>query len=85
MADCFIRIYYRDACEKLWGEELKDLIEDRGRRGYLLWLYQLYFHHFLKGVGPLVVRPDSGDPATTVLKVLNILGIEHQCYSTLNT
>ena len=32
-ADCFIRVLCRDACEKLWGEELKDLVEDRGRRG----------------------------------------------------
>nr|CAB65409.1 pre-B-cell colony-enhancing factor [Suberites domuncula] len=46
-----------DACEKLWGEELKDLVEDRGRRG----------------AGPLVVRPDSGDPPTVVVKVLDIL------------
>ncbi len=28
----------------------------------------------LIGVGPLVVRPDSGDPPTVVVKVLNILG-----------
>jgi len=27
------------------------------------------------GVGPLVVRPDSGDPPTTIIKVLTILGI----------
>lgn len=47
-----------DACEKLWGEELKGLVEDRGKRD----------------VGPLVVRPDSGDPPTTVLRVLDILG-----------
>ncbi|XP_065918647.1 nicotinamide phosphoribosyltransferase-like [Dysidea avara] len=47
-----------EACGKLWGEELKDLVEDRGKRG----------------VGPLVVRPDSGDPPTTVVKVLTILG-----------
>ena len=26
------------------------------------------------GAGPLVVRPDSGDPPTVVVKVLNILG-----------
>ena len=26
------------------------------------------------GVGPLVVRPDSGDPPTVVVKVLDILG-----------
>ena len=27
---------YRDACEKLWGEELKGLVEDRGKRGLFL-------------------------------------------------
>jgi nicotinamide phosphoribosyltransferase len=47
-----------EACSKIWGEELKGLVEDRGKRG----------------AGPLVVRPDSGDPATTVVKVLEILG-----------
>lgn len=47
-----------DACEKIWGEELKELVEDRGKRG----------------AGPLVIRPDSGDPATVVVKVLDILG-----------
>ncbi|XP_065918649.1 nicotinamide phosphoribosyltransferase-like [Dysidea avara] len=47
-----------EACGKMWGEELKALVEDRGKRD----------------VGPLVIRPDSGDPPTTVLKVLNILG-----------
>ena len=26
------------------------------------------------GVGPLVVRPDSGDPSTVIVKVLEILG-----------
>ena len=31
-------------------------------------------HVFLAGVGPLVVRPDSGDPPTIVVKVLDILG-----------
>ncbi|XP_003385030.1 PREDICTED: nicotinamide phosphoribosyltransferase-like [Amphimedon queenslandica] len=46
-----------DACEKLWGEKLKDLVEERGERG-----------------GTLVVRPDSGDPPTVVVKVLEILG-----------
>ena len=50
--------WYRDACEKLWGEELKDLVEDRGRRG----------------AEPLIIRPDSGDPVTVVVKVLDILG-----------
>ena len=32
------------------------------------------YHVFLAGVGPLVVRPDSGDPPTVVVKVLDILG-----------
>ncbi len=48
----------REACEKLWGGELKDLVMDRGKRG----------------AGPLVIRPDSGDPATVVVKVLDTLG-----------
>ena len=30
--------------------------------------------HHDSGVGPLVVRPDSGDPPTVVVKVLDILG-----------
>nr|QHX41457.1 nicotinamide phosphoribosyltransferase-like protein [Halisarca dujardinii] len=47
-----------NACEKYWGEDLKEMVEDRGKRG----------------VGPLVVRPDSGDPPTVVCKVLDILG-----------
>jgi nicotinamide phosphoribosyltransferase len=46
------------ACEEYWGEDLKEMVEDRGKRG----------------VGPLVVRPDSGDPPTVVCKVLDILG-----------
>ena len=33
----------------------------------------LHFVHNI-GVGPLVVRPDSGDPSTVVVKVLDILG-----------
>lgn len=41
------------ACEKYWGEELKQKIIERN--------------------GVLVVRPDSGDPPTVVLKVLKIL------------
>ena len=39
-----------NACEKIWGEELKDLITSREN-------------------GPLVVRPDSGDPPEVVVKV----------------
>ena len=31
---------------------------------------------FLAGVGPLVIRPDSGDPPTVVVKVLDILGLK---------
>ena len=40
-----------NACEKIWGEELKDLVVARGNKG------------------PLVVRPDSGDPPEIVVKV----------------
>ena len=43
-----------NACEKLWGEELKDKI--------------------LNLEGSLVIRPDSGDPAEVVLRVIEILG-----------
>jgi nicotinamide phosphoribosyltransferase len=42
------------ACEKIWGEKLKDEV--------------------MKFKGTLVIRPDSGDPAEVVVKVLNILG-----------
>lgn len=42
-----------NACDKIWGTELKDLVINSG--------------------GTLVVRPDSGDPAETVLKVTQIL------------
>lgn len=37
------------ACEEVWGNKLKDVIEKRD--------------------GTLVVRPDSGDPPTVVVKV----------------
>ncbi|CAH3109914.1 unnamed protein product [Porites lobata] len=47
-----------DACEKYWGEDLKQLVIDRGKNN--------------KGV--LVIRPDSGNPPDVVVKVLNILG-----------
>ena len=43
-----------NACQHLWGEELKDLIMARE--------------------GTLVIRPDSGDPKTVNLKILEILG-----------
>ncbi|KAJ8261857.1 hypothetical protein GJAV_G00159260 [Gymnothorax javanicus] len=45
-----------NACEKIWGEDLRSLIESRSAEA------------------PLVVRPDSGNPLHTVLKVLDILG-----------
>uniref|UniRef100_A0A8C6SQP9 Nicotinamide phosphoribosyltransferase n=1 Tax=Neogobius melanostomus TaxID=47308 RepID=A0A8C6SQP9_9GOBI len=45
-----------NACEKIWGEDLRSLIESRSADA------------------PLVVRPDSGNPLDTVLKVLEILG-----------
>ncbi|CAE7447781.1 Nampt [Symbiodinium pilosum] len=45
-----------NACEKLWGTELKDLIASRA------------------APGRLVVRPDSGDPKTIVVEVLERLG-----------
>jgi nicotinamide phosphoribosyltransferase len=43
-----------EACEKLWGEMLRDQVLQRN--------------------GVLVVRPDSGNPKETVLKVMDILG-----------
>ena len=42
-----------NACDRIWGTELKDLVMRSG--------------------ATLVVRPDSGDPAETVLKVAEIL------------
>eukprot|EP01061_Rhynchopus_euleeides_P019890 TRINITY_DN3261_c1_g2_i1.p1 TRINITY_DN3261_c1_g2~~TRINITY_DN3261_c1_g2_i1.p1 ORF type:complete len:504 (+),score=198.08 TRINITY_DN3261_c1_g2_i1:89-1513(+) len=42
-----------DACERLWGERLKDKI--------------------MKRDGTLVIRPDSGDPVETSLRLLEIL------------
>ncbi|MEJ8847108.1 nicotinate phosphoribosyltransferase [Variovorax rhizosphaerae] len=42
-----------NACDRIWGTELKDLVVQSG--------------------ATLVVRPDSGDPAETVLRVANIL------------
>ena len=41
---------------KIWGEDLKELVESRGEAGHVL-----------------TIRPDSGDPATVVCKLLNIL------------
>ncbi|XP_045582900.2 nicotinamide phosphoribosyltransferase isoform X2 [Procambarus clarkii] len=46
-----------NCCEKIWGEELRDLVIKRGKSG-----------------GALCIRPDSGDPASVVLKCLKILG-----------
>ena len=40
-----------NACEKIWGEDLRPLVEKRSADA------------------PLVVRPDSGNPLDTVLKV----------------
>jgi len=42
-----------NACEKLFGEELHDLVVQRGSRDN----------------SRLVIRPDSGDPETVVIKV----------------
>ena len=33
--------YFRNACDKVWGEELKELVEDRGKRGSNK---HVYFH-----------------------------------------
>ncbi|XP_078596651.1 nicotinamide phosphoribosyltransferase-like [Branchiostoma floridae x Branchiostoma japonicum] len=46
-----------NACENLWGKELKNMIVKRGESN-----------------STLVVRPDSGEPADVVVKVLTILG-----------
>eukprot|EP00929_Paragymnodinium_shiwhaense_P022996 TRINITY_DN14508_c0_g1_i1.p1 TRINITY_DN14508_c0_g1~~TRINITY_DN14508_c0_g1_i1.p1 ORF type:complete len:550 (-),score=138.57 TRINITY_DN14508_c0_g1_i1:540-2189(-) len=46
------------ACKEYWGEKLKDLIKGRISEGKF---------------GRLVVRPDSGDPAETCKKILEIL------------
>ncbi|EHA99889.1 Nicotinamide phosphoribosyltransferase [Heterocephalus glaber] len=45
-----------NACEKIWGEDLRHLILSRSTEA------------------PLIIRPDSGNPLDTVLKVLVILG-----------
>ncbi|KJE92087.1 pre-B-cell colony-enhancing factor [Capsaspora owczarzaki ATCC 30864] len=47
-----------NACENIWGKELKDLIVERGKDGKSI----------------LVIRPDSGDPATVVVRILEIFG-----------
>jgi len=46
------------ACGEYWGDKLKDMIKGRIGEGKF---------------GRLVVRPDSGDPATTCKKILDIL------------
>ncbi|KAM6425775.1 nicotinamide phosphoribosyltransferase isoform 2-T2 [Rhynochetos jubatus] len=45
-----------NACEKIWGDDLRHIIEARSPEA------------------PLIIRPDSGNPLDTVLKVLEILG-----------
>ncbi|KAM9216690.1 nicotinamide phosphoribosyltransferase isoform 2-T2 [Dugong dugon] len=45
-----------NACEKIWGEDLRQLIVSRSTEA------------------PLIIRPDSGNPLDTLLKVLDILG-----------
>jgi len=42
-----------NACENIWGKELKQSVVDNG--------------------GTVIVRPDSGDPVTVVLKVIELL------------
>ena len=55
------------ACEKVWGDELRDLVVSRGDKGCL------------------VIRPDSGDPATVVVEVTkqaqNICITFEQCWT----
>jgi len=46
-----------DACADIWGGTLKDVVVKRGS----------------KAGNVVVIRPDSGDPATVVCKLLNIL------------
>ena len=43
-------------------------------RGFLLCVTSVCVSPPTAGQGPLVVRPDSGDPPTVVVKVLEILG-----------
>jgi len=50
-----------NACDKLFGEELHDLIVQRGSRDN----------------SRLVIRPDSGDPKTVVIKVCYITFTVH--------
>ena len=64
------------------------MVVDRGRRGEVYNnvlmhhdfdplatpLFYLYDYVHTLGVGPLIIRPDSGDPPTVVVKVLDILG-----------
>lgn len=41
-----------NACEKIWGDDLRHIIEARSPEA------------------PLIIRPDSGNPLDTVLKVM---------------
>jgi len=47
-----------NACSEIWGTQLKDMVVTRGS----------------KSGNVVVIRPDSGDPATVVCKLLTILG-----------
>jgi len=49
-----------NACDKLFGEELRDLVVQRGSNNN----------------SRLVIRPDSGDPKTVVIKVSGIFQVD---------
>ena len=34
--ECHLNLCFRNACEKFWGEELKGLIEERGKTGNIV-------------------------------------------------
>ncbi len=70
-----MNFFCRNACEKVWGEELKDFVKERGKQGMFIMNSQSKcITYWCINLGTLVVRPDSGDPATVVVKVLEILG-----------
>ncbi|KAG8142648.1 putative Nicotinamide phosphoribosyltransferase-like protein [Naja naja] len=53
-----------NACEQIWGEDLRHLIESRSAEA------------------PLIIRPDSGNPLDTVLKIVE--GMKKQKWSIEN-